>query len=131
MNSIASCRCKASNAQALGARLQEQRLRCPKRVQQAAPLQIHNLKESNKRYQAHNAGDAQGSQVFCGSLFGVGKQGEEAVDVAFDAEIKAPPPVDPGLPDIASRIVFFGLKGRVAEILNQKGDAAVNRPLDS
>ncbi len=71
-----------------------------------------------------------GSQVFCGSLFRVGKQGEEAVKVAFDAEVKAPPPVDPSLPDIAGLIVFFGMKGRVAEILNQKGDAAVNRLLD-
>ena len=71
------------------------------------------------------------SQAFCSSLFRVGKQGEEAVEVAFDAEIKSPPPVDPGLPDIAGLIVFFGMKGRVAEILNQEGDAAVNCPLDS
>ena len=61
----------------------------------------------------------------------MGKEGEEAVEVAFDGEIKTPPSVDPGLPDIVGLIVLFRMKRRVAEILKQEGDAAVNRPLNS
>ena len=64
------------------------------------------------------------------ALFRMGKKGEEAIGVAFDAEIQPPPSVDPGLPDVASLVVFLRTKGWVAENLNQQGDSAVNCPLD-
>lgn len=58
------------------------------------------------------------------------EEGEEAVEVAFDGEIEAPPPVDPGLPDASGLIVLLGPEGGVAEVLKEEGDPAVNRPLD-
>ena len=60
----------------------------------------------------------------------MGKEEEETVEIAFDGEINAPPPVDPGLPDAAGLVVFLRVKGGAAEILNQEGDAAVNCPLE-
>ena len=65
----------------------------------------------------------------CG-LFRVRKEGEEAVEVAFDGEIKAPPPIDPGLPDATGLVVLLGTQRGVAQVLEQEGDAAVHGPLD-
>ncbi len=73
---------------------------------------------------------ARESLVSCGSLFRVGKEGEETVEVALDSEIKAPPPVDPGLPDVAGLVILLRMKGGVAEILKEESDTAVNCPLD-
>lgn len=58
------------------------------------------------------------------------EEGEEAVEVAFDGEIQAPPPVNPGLPDALGLVVLLGAQGGVAEILEQEADAAIHRLLD-
>ena len=52
------------------------------------------------------------------------------VEVTFDGEIEAPSSVYPSLPDILSLVVLLGAERRVAEILDQKSDAAVSCPLD-
>lgn len=59
------------------------------------------------------------------------EEGEEAVEVAFDGEIQAPPPVNPGLPDALSLVVLLGTQRGVAEVLEQERDAAIHRLLDS
>ena len=46
--------------------------------------------------------------------FGVRSDGVEHVWVTFNAEIKAPPPSDAGLPDIVGLVVLFGSQGRMA-----------------
>ncbi len=58
------------------------------------------------------------------------QEGKKTVEVAFDAEIEAPPSIYPSLPDTLSLVVFLGAERRVPEILNQESDPAVSCPLD-
>ena len=52
------------------------------------------------------------------------------IGLAFDFEIEPPPPVDPGLSNVPSLVVFLGPKGGMAEILKEEGYAAVNGSSD-
>jgi len=60
----------------------------------------------------------------------MGNDGEELVSITLYREIKAPPPVHPGLPDATGLVVLLGTEGRVAKIANQKGDSSVKSPLN-
>ncbi len=55
---------------------------------------------------------------------------DEVVDVALNLEVKSPPFIHPGLPDVPGLIVFFGPQGGVTKVLDQKGDAPVKRSPD-
>ncbi len=63
-------------------------------------------------------------------LLGMWDEVYEVVRVAFDLEIKAPPAVDSGLPDVAGLVVLLGAERRVAKVLKKEGYAAVNGSLD-
>ena len=56
----------------------------------------------------------------------MGDQIDKMVHVTLDFEIETPPPIDPGLPDVSRFIVLLGPQGRVAEVLEEEGDTAVN-----
>ena len=48
-------------------------------------------------------------------------------DIALDDEIKAPIPIDPGLPDIIGFVIFLGVQRRVLEIANEISDLLEKR----
>jgi hypothetical protein len=63
-------------------------------------------------------------------LLRVGREVDQVIGVLFNLEVEAPIACGPSLPEVAGLVVLLGPEGRVAEILEQEGDAAVNRALD-
>src|SRR5574341_457910 len=72
---------------------------------------------------------ARATQVLA-RLFRMGDQIDKMVHVTLDFEIETPAPIDPGLPDVPRFIVLLGPQGRMAEVLEEEGDTAVNGALD-
>jgi len=62
--------------------------------------------------------------------FGVRPDRVDDIGVALDGKIKAPTSIDPGLPDVALLIVFFGPQGRVTQVLDEKLKLSVKGHLD-
>jgi AbrB family looped-hinge helix DNA binding protein len=60
-------------------------------------------------------------------LLRVGREVDQLIGVPFNLEVEAPTACGPSLPEVAGLVVLLGPEGRVAENLEQEGDAAVNR----
>jgi hypothetical protein len=53
----------------------------------------------------------------------------EVVGVAYDTEIKTPPTIDSGLPDVLGLVVLLGSQGWVAEIAEEMTELFSKLPL--
>ena len=62
--------------------------------------------------------------------FGVRPDRVDNIGVALDGKIKAPTSIDPGLPEVALLIVFFGAQGRMPQVLEEKLKLSVKGLLD-
>ena len=63
-------------------------------------------------------------------LFWVRRDGVKHVGISFDRKIKTPASGNSGLPEIARLVVFFGVQGRVAKILEKELDFSIKGFLD-
>lgn len=58
---------------------------------------------------------------FATGYFGCAMMSMKLYVIFGDQEITPPPSIDPGLPDTTRFVVFLGMQGRVAEIMEEVG----------